>query len=300
MRRSRCLALLVAGLAWSAALAQNQDMSAVKIETTHVAGSVHMLKGRGGNLALCAGADGAFLVDDQYAPLTEKIRAAVTAIHPGPLRFVLNTHWHGDHTGGNENLGKAGVLLVAHDNVRQRLSSEQFNKIFADTTPPSPAAALPVVTFNDAVTFYMNGDEIHAFHVPPAHTDGDAVVHFRRANVIHTGDLYFNGIYPFIDIDSGGSIDGMIGAATAILALADGQTRIIPGHGPLSDRRELERYRDMLQGVRDAIAASVAAGKSLAEVQATKPTAPWDAEWGDGFMKPDTFVQIVYTDLSRR
>ena len=276
-----------------------QDMTKVAIEPTPVAGSIHMLKGRGGNLGLCVGADGSFLVDDQYAPLTDKIRAAITKIHPGPLRFVLNTHWHGDHTGGNENLGKAGVLVVAHDNVRVRMSTEQFNAVFADTTPASPPGALPVVTFSDAVTLHLNGEEIHAFHVAPAHTDGDAIVHFRRANVIHAGDIYFNGMYPFIDIDSGGSIRGVVAAVDRILALADAQTRIIPGHGALSSRTELESYRAMLAGVIEAIAPAVERGDTLEQVVASSPTAAFDATWGNGFMKPPQFTKIVYLDLSR-
>ncbi len=292
------LALL--GLVTSAAAGQAQEMADVRIKTTPVAGSISMLEGRGGNIGVCTGDDGVFLVDDQYAPLTARIRAAVAAIHAGALRFVLNTHWHGDHTGGNENLGKAGTLIVAHDNVRVRMSSEQFNQIFDRTTPPSPSTALPVVTFSDAITLHWNGEEIHAFHVAPAHTDGDAVVHFRKANVIHTGDIYFNGLYPFIDVDSGGSIQGVIAATERILALADASTRIIPGHGPLSNRGELQRYRDMLVAVRDAIAPAVAAGKSLQEVQGAKPTAAWDAVWGNGFLKPDQFVAIVHRDLSRR
>ncbi len=275
-------------------------MADVAIEAIPVAGSIHMLKGRGGNLGVCVGPDGSFLVDDQFAPLTDKILAAIATIHPGPLRFVLNTHWHGDHTGGNENLGKAGTLVVAHDNVRVRMSTEQFNTVFADTTPPSPAAALPVVTFNDAVTLHLNGEEIHAFHVPPAHTDGDAIVHFRRANVIHAGDIYFNGMYPFIDIDSGGSIRGVLAAVDRILALADANTHIIPGHGPLSNRIELERYRAMLAGVVDAIAPAIGRGATLEEVVAAAPTATFDAIWGNGFMKPPQFTKIVYLDLSRK
>jgi glyoxylase-like metal-dependent hydrolase (beta-lactamase superfamily II) len=188
---------------------------------------------------------------------------------------------------------------VAHENVRQRLSSEQFIEILKSKVPPAPEAALPVVTYDSSVTFHINGDEIRALHVPPAHTDGDSVVHFKKANVIHAGDLFFNGRYPFVDLSSGGSFAGMIGAADRMLEMSDERTRIIPGHGPLGDRAALKEYRDLLVDVRDRIEPQVRAGKSLAEVQATRPTAPWDEKWGGGFMKPELFVEIAYTSLSR-
>jgi cyclase len=256
-----------------------------------------MLTGSGGNLGVSVGPDGVFLVDDQYAPLTEKIKAAIAAISDKPLRFILNTHWHGDHTGGNENFGSAGVLIVAHENVRKRMSVEQFIEAFGSKTPPSPKAALPVVTFNDAVTFHLNGDEVNAFHVAPAHTDGDAIVFFRKANVVHMGDCFFNGLYPFIDLSSGGSFEGVIAAAEKVLAMVDDGTRIIPGHGPSAKRADLAAYKDMLAGVRDKVKPMVKAGKTLAEVKAANPTAAWDEKWGKGFMKPDVWIGIVYTSL---
>ncbi len=293
-------ALLATALVAPTAARAQQDLSAVQVRTQHVAGSVHMLTGAGGNVAVVAGTDGVFLVDDQFAPLTEKIRAAVARISPAPVRFVLNTHWHGDHTGGNENLGRAGALIVAHDNVRTRMSADQFMNRMTDTVKASPPGALPVVTFTSAVTFHLNGDEVHAFHVPPAHTDGDAVVHFRRADVVHMGDTYFNGLYPYIDISSGGSVDGMIAAADRVLAMTREGTRIIPGHGPLSGRAELRAYRDMLATVRDRVRALVREGKTLQQVQAAKPSAEFDARWGQGFMKPDSFVRVVYESVARR
>ncbi len=293
-------ALLPAVLLVPTAARAQQDLSGVQVRTQHVAGSVHMLTGAGGNVAVVAGTDGVFLVDDQFAPLTEKIRAAVARISPAPVRFVLNTHWHGDHTGGNENLGRAGALIVAHDNVRTRMSADQFMNRMTDTVKASPPGALPVVTFTSAVTFHLNGDEVHAFHVPPAHTDGDAIVHFRRADVVHMGDTYFNGLYPYIDISSGGSVDGIIAAADRVLAMAREGTRIIPGHGPLSGRAELRAYRDMVATVRDRVRVLVREGKTLQQVQAAKPSAEFDARWGQGFMKPDSFVRVVYESVARR
>ena len=257
--------LLVLGV--SPALAQEQDFSQVEITTTKVADGLFMLEGSGGNIGVSVGEDGVFLIDDQYAPLTEKIVAAVRRIDDGPIRFVLNTHWHSDHTGGNENLGDAGALIVAHDNVRQRMSVEQFFTAWDRKVPPSPEGALPVVTFSETVTFHLNGDEIYAFHVAPAHTDGDAMVYFRNADVLHMGDILFNGGYPFIDVDAGGSIRGMIASCDRALELSSAETRIIAGHGPMADRKDLEDYCTMLQAVVDAVAPLVAQVKSLDEIK---------------------------------
>ena len=279
---------------------QDEDFSKVEVKSEKVADGVYVLAGAGGNIGVSAGADGVFLIDDEYAPLTDKIKAAILAISDKPIRFLLNTHWHGDHTGGNENLGKAGVLIIASENVRKRMSAEQFLEAFNEKVPASPAIALPMVTFTEAVTFYMNGDEIHAFHVAPAHTDGDSVIHFRKANVVHMGDVFFNGMYPFIDVSSGGNLDGMIAATDRVLALVDGSTKIIPGHGPVGDRGSLQGYRDMLAAVRHEIKPLVGAGKTRAEVVAAKPTKEFDATWGKGFLKPDVFAGIVYDGYAKQ
>jgi len=292
-------ATLLVLLAPALAAAQEPDFAKAQVETVKIAGSVSMLVGMGGNIGVSMGPDGAFLVDDQYAPMTPKIKAAVAALGPQPVRFVLNTHWHGDHTGGNEPMGEAGVVIVSHDNVRKRMSTEQFLSLWGEKVPPSPPKALPVVTFADAVTFHVNGDEVHAFHVPPAHTDGDAIVHFKRADVIHMGDTYFNGMFPFIDVDSGGSVDGMIAAADRVLQMAGPATKIIPGHGPLATREDLKVYRDLLATARDRVAALVKAGKTSDEVVAAKPLQDMDAKYGQGFIKTDVMVKILYAGMKK-
>ena len=226
-----------------------QDLADVEIETIDLGHGIAMLTGRGGNIGVSVGEDGVFLIDDQFAPLTDRIRAAVSRLSERPIRFLVNTHWHGDHTGGNENLGRAGVVIVAHAAVRERMSSEQYMVAFDRHTPPSPGPALPAITFGEEVTFHLNGDTIHVFHVDPAHTDGDSIVHFENAGVIHMGDTYFAGMYPFFDLSSAGSVKGMLAAVNRVLEIADNDTRIIPGHGPISNRKQLVAYRDMLEQV---------------------------------------------------
>ena len=297
MRRLLMSFALVFAVAPVAAAQVNYDT--VQVRTVKVGDGVYMLQGAGGNIGVSVGSDGVILIDDQFAPLSDKIKAAVAALG-GPIRFLLNTHWHGDHTGGNENFAKSGVVIVAHENVRRRMGVEQFVAALNQRVPASPTGALPVVTFTDAVTFYLNGDSINVFHVAPAHTDGDAIIWFRRANVIHMGDTFFNGRYPLVDLSSGGSIDGMVGAADRVLAVADANTKIIPGHGPLGDRAALQAYRTMLATIRDRIRQAVTAGRTLEQVQAAKPTAEFDAVWGSGRITPTLFVEMLYTDLAAR
>lgn len=271
----------------------------VSIETLKLDDSHYMLVGRGGNIGLSVGDDGVFLIDDQYAPMTPKIREAIGNITEESVAFVVNTHWHGDHTGGNENFAEGGALVVAHHNVRKRMNSEQLIEFFDSRTKPAPDEALPVVTFGDDIEFHVNGETVRAFHVTAAHTDGDAVVHFPDANIIHMGDVYFNKRYPFIDLSSGGSIRGMIEAVNRVLPMIDNATRVIPGHGPLSNKAQLVAYRDMLADVSDTIAGMIREGKSLEEVKAAEPTKAYDAEWGDGFISPARWTELVYRDLEK-
>lgn len=288
---------ILATLAATPAVAQ-QQFEDVEIRTLDVAPGVWMLLGQGGNIGVAAGEDGVFIVDDQYAPLTERISAAVRALGHGDVDFVVNTHWHGDHVGGNENLGEAGALIVAHENVRERMSTEQFFELAGDPVPPSPDAALPVVTFTRDVTFHLNGDEIHVFHVPHGHTDGDAVIHFQEADAVHMGDIFFNSGFPFVDLGSGGSINGMIVAVERVLAMIDDDTAVIPGHGELTDRAGLATYRDMLVSVRDQVLEMIAAGMTLEQVVGQAPTAEFDERWGGGFIGPDRFAETVYRSLT--
>ena len=297
MKRSvLAISMVLTGLA----VAQEPDWSKVEVKVVPVAGGVSMLVGQGGNIGVTSGKDGIFLIDDQFEPLLPKIRAAVKTLGDGPIRFVVNTHFHGDHTGGNAKLHEAGAVIIAQENVRKRLGMERINPSTKERTPPKPPEAWPLVTYASGVNLYLNGDELEVFHVARAHTDGDSIIRFKKANVLHMGDTFFNGNYPFIDVDSGGSIDGMIAAADQVLAIADDKTKIIPGHGPLGTKADLQNYRNVLAGIRDRVKALIAQGKSLDQIVAAKPTAQWDPTWGKGFMGPDVFVGFVHRSLTEK
>ena len=279
-------------------LALGQNFDTVQVTSTKVAGNVHMLVGAGGNIGLMAGDDAAFVVDDQFAPLTPKILAAIKAITPQPVRFVMNTHWHFDHTGGNENMvGQAGALIFAHENVRKRMSTDQFIEALNRKQPASPRGALPVITFNDTVSFHLNGDSIVVFHVAPAHTDGDAMVMFTKANVVHTGDVFVSAGFPFVDRSSGGTINGIISATERLLTVTNADTKIIPGHGPLSDRARVKAYHDMLVVMRDRMKKEIAAKHTVDQVLASKITAEYDKDWPNG---RERFLRILYQEISAR
>lgn len=287
---------LAAALLCGTASAQN-DFSKVDVKTEKLADGLFMLTGAGGNLGLVVGKDAVFLVDDQYEQMAPKIKAAIAAQSNKPVKFVINTHWHFDHTGGNADMGNNDAVIVAHDNVRKRMSAKQAIEFLGLTFEPSPEKALPVMTFQDNVSFHLNGETIRVTHMPNGHTDGDAIVHFQKSNVIHMGDLFFNGLYPFIDTYSGGNVDGVIAAADKVLAMSDDATRLIPGHGPLARKADLKAYRDMLAAISQRIKAQMKDGKKMEEIIASKPTADFDGKWGKGFIPPARFVEMLYKNL---
>ena len=292
----RFLALLLV-LATATRAGAQQNFDTVQVRATHLAGSVHVLFGAGGNIAASVGDDATFIVDDQFAPLTPKIVAAIRTLTPKAVQFVLNTHWHFDRTGGNENMGNAGALIVAHENVRRRMSTEQFIAALNRREPPSPKAALPVVTFTEGVIFHLNGDSIVVTHLAPAHTDGDAMVYFTKANVLHMGDVFNNAGLPFVDLSSGGSIHGIIIAMERAYAMTNDATQIIPGHGAVTDRARLQRWHDMLVSLRTRMQQEIAAGHTVDQVLAAKIVAPWEKEWPAGH---ERFVRLLFQELSRR
>jgi len=296
---------LLAALAAASAIcalpvAAQRDFSRVEVKAVKINDTTYMLAGAGGNIGLSVGEDAAFIIDDQFAPLTARITAAIAQITPKPVKFVLNTHWHDNHTAGNENLGKAGAIIVAHHNVRKRMSTEQLIDFLNLKTKADPKDALPVITFGADISFHLNGEQIRAIHMPAAHTDGDAVVHFTGSDVFHMGDIYFNGFYPFIDAESGGSADGVVAACDQVLKLASDKTRIIPGHGPLSNPAELKVYRDMVATVSARVKALVAQGKTLDDIKAAKVSADYDEKWGKGFIRPERFAEMLARPLLKR
>lgn len=288
------LTLLLALVMTMTATAQQRDFSTVEVKATKVAGSVYMITGAGGNIGVSAGEDGLVVIDDQYAPLAPKIEAALKTIVDKPVRFILNTHFHGDHTGGNEYFGKSAPI-VAHENVRKRLVTGRTG---ANPTPPAPAGALPVLTFNDSVTIHLNGEDVKAVHMPHGHTDGDSVIWFTKSNVVHMGDDFFNGTFPFVDTDSGGSVKGLIANLEKVLSTVPDGAKIIPGHGPLSDKAGLRKFVDVLKATQDVVAKGIAAGKTAEQLKSEKALADWDS-WGQGFIKTDTWIDTLYAEARR-
>ncbi|MDB0600105.1 MBL fold metallo-hydrolase [Tenacibaculum maritimum] len=268
----------------------------VTIETHKVTDKVYMLTGQGGNIGLHIGDEGVFMVDDQFAPLTPKILAAIKNITKKPVKYLVNTHWHGDHTGGNENMRKEGAVIVSHKNVRRRMSVKQF--VRGKEKEAASKEALPVITFTEDMMIHLNGEDMLISHVHNAHTDGDAIVFFMKSNVIHMGDTYFQGKYPFIDLESGGSIQGYINAIDKVLLLANKDTKIIPGHRKVSNKKELSSYKEMLVVLRDRIKEEIFQGKTLEEVEAAvRITQEYDKEYGGWFISGEGIRKTIYQSL---
>ena len=295
----KTISVLACALVLGAPALAQQDFSNVQIQTTQVAEDLYLLVGQGGNIALSTGDDGAFIVDTQFAPLTDKIQAAVTAAGGGPVEFVVNTHWHGDHSGGNVNFGGAGATIMAHDNVQVRMSTDQVSGLNGETIPASPRAAIPVVTYPSRMTFHWNGDTVDLIHIPNAHTDGDTVVHFTNLNAFHMGDTYVNGGFPFVDVASAGTLDGIIAAGEKVLSLSDAGTKIIPGHGALATPSDLSAWIGTLSTIRDRLKTLIDQGRTEDEVVAANPTSEWNATLGAGFMNGETFTRLAYQGMTR-
>ena len=289
MRRVTIIAIALAAVP---AFAQ-QDFSKVEIKVTKVAGTVYMLQGSGGNIGVSVGEDGVVIVDDEFAPLVPKIKAALAGITNKPIKFILNTHYHGDHTGGNIELSKDGPI-IAHENVRKRLQAG--TSTLGRQTPPAPKEALPVVTFNDRATVHINGEDIRAIHMPHGHTDGDAVVWFTQSNVVHMGDDFFNGTFPFVDIDNGGSVRGMASNVEAVLAQIRDDTKVIAGHGPLGDKTTLRAFAEMIRSSMAAVDAAMKSGKTIDQIKQEKVLAPWE-KWASNFITVDRWADTLYREL---
>lgn len=277
----KSLLVLVSTLFLSLPTMAQRDFSNVDIVANHVAGSFYYLQGAGGNIGLSIGDDGVVMIDDQFAPLTDKILEAIRELNDGEIRFVINTHVHPDHTGGNENLGNMGILILARDEVRVRLSASQ------------PESALPVLTYSDAITIHLNGEEVYAFPVPPAHTDGDTFIHFRDSDVIHAGDVFRTTAFPVIDTNNGGTLDGTLRALGVLIGTAGPDTKIVPGHGEVSSRMDVMGFRDMILDVKSKVAPMVERGLSYEEVASANPTSAYNARYGDS----ERFLRAVYSEL---
>ena len=274
------------------------DFSKVEIKATKVSGNVYMLQGSGGNIGVSVGADGILIVDDEFAPLADKIKAALKTLGDGKLKFILNTHWHGDHTGGNVVFGPEAPI-IAQTNVRKRMSTEQKSELFKSTTPASPKEALPVITFDQSLSVHFNGEEIRVIHFPQGHTDGDSIIFFTSSNVVHMGDDFFAGSFPFVDLESGGSVEGLAKNIGEVIPKIPAGAKLIPGHGPLSTIDDLKAYHHMLLATIDIVRQRIAAGKSLDDIKKEGLPDEWKP-WAAGFVKTDMWLELVYRSLSKK
>jgi cyclase len=275
-----------------------ENFDSVKVTSQKLTDNLYMLMGAGGNLGVLVGPDGTLLVDDQFAPLSNRINGAIKTIDPAEIRFLVNTHIHGDHSGGNENFKRMGSTVIAQDNVRKRMSSSTVNSKTKEVTPPRDKDAWPVVTFPTDMSVHINNEDIQLLYFGPAHTDGDVAVWFKSANVMHLGDMFVTYGYPYIDYEGGGSINGFISNLDKILGLMNDQTRVIPGHGPLSKKTDVQKFRDSLADIRDQVLAALKKGKKLEEIPGLPIASKYDAVWGGGFLKGKDFVFQIAENLT--
>ena len=271
-----------------------QNFDSVTIKTTNVAGSVYMLEGSGGNIGVLIGNDGIIIIDDQYAPLSEKINKALGVLSNKPLKFIINTHYHDDHADGNKALAGEGAIIVAHENTRKRLSVNQINTVIKMEQKAYPYEALPKITFSESVTFNMNSETVQVYYVKNAHTDGDAIIYFKESNVLHAGDVFVRYGLPFIDQENGGNIDGMIAGTDQILKMINEDTKIIPGHGQISNKKDLIDYKTMLQTVRNRVADGIKAGKTIDQIINSDPAKEFKTVFDKAF-----FIQSVYNSIKK-
>ena len=297
----RKASILIAGLLLGCGLAaaQDQDFSKVQMKVSKVAGNVYMIEGAGGNIGASVGEDGIVVVDDQYAPLADKIQAALKGITDKPVRFIINTHYHPDHTGGNAYFQKQAPI-IAHDNVRKRLeeggAAGNGGSLHFDAQP-QPKEALPIITFDHDVTVHLNGEDIRALYFPAGHTDGDSIIFFPKSNVVHMGDDFVTYGFPFIDVDAGGSINGMIDGVEKVIAQVPADVKIIPGHGPISSLDDMRAYVAMLKATRDVVASALKEGKTLDQMKQAKILDPWKKYSGQ-FISEDVFLETLYNSLT--
>lgn len=304
----RYLILSVSALALAACGAPSESSSqssanaqepAPEVTTTDLGNGLYMIEGQGGNVGLSIGDDATIVIDDQYERMFEAIQGAIADLTDDDVDYVINTHWHGDHTGGNAAMAETGAIIIAHDNIYTRMSQDNYNELWDRTTPPSPEIARPKLTFSDNITMRMNGEVVKVMHMPGAHTDGDAVIFFDGANVVHMGDNLFNQRFPFIDVSSGGSIDGMINVHETVLGMIDADTRIIPGHGPLASRADLESHLAMLQDAKARVQAHIDQGDDMETTIAAAPLSGYAEDWDWGFINQDTMTTLVYMSLTK-
>jgi len=283
---------------WKVATGFSTDWAHVQVDSQPLAPGVFLLHGSGGNVVALVGPEGALLVDDEFAPMGPKIKAKVAELGSGSVRYVINTHYHADHSGANGFFLREGAVVIAQENIRADLLVSHYSPHWKSHSPAIPEAEAPNLTFRDRLTLYFDGEEVVAFHNRPSHTTGDTVVYLRKANVVHLGDVFVNFLYPYIDVTGKGTIDGYMPVIDEVLALINDQTKVVPGHGPVATKAELKAYRDMLQTVRDRVAAGIAKGSSLEEIIATHPSAEFDQVWASDRVGPEDFTAMVYQSLT--